>query len=149
MSFFFYGLSVNFIIRALELSILFLVSYCDFKTTYIYSMDIIFLIILQILFMILNHGELLQSLKFALIISFIFLIIIILTRQMGLGDMQLAFVSGLFANSYMDLLKIFTLSFVSGAIFAIFLIIFYKKGLKTQMPFGPFIAIAILFQLMM
>ena len=149
VSFFFYGLSVNFIIRALEVSILFLVSYCDFKTTYIYSMDIIFLIILQILFIILNHGEVLQSLKFALIISFIFLIIIILTRQMGLGDMQLAFVSGLFANSYMDLLKIFTLSFVSGAIFAIFLIIFYKKGLKTQMPFGPFIAIAILFQLMM
>ena len=68
---------------------------------------------------------------------------------MGLGDMQLAFVSGLFANSYMDLLKNFTLSFVSGAIFAIFVIIVYKKGLKTQMPFGPFIAIAILFQLMM
>ncbi|MEQ2629067.1 prepilin peptidase [Peptoniphilus lacrimalis] len=149
VSFFFYGLSVNFIIRALELSILFLVSYCDFKTTYIYCMDIIFLIILQILYIILNQGELLQSLKFALIISFIFLIIIILTRQMGLGDMQLAFVSGLFANTYMDLLKIFTLSFVSGAIFAIFLIIFYKKGLKAQMPFGPFIAIAILFQLLM
>ena len=57
---------------------------------------------------------------------------------MGLGDVKFAFLMGLILSWPNILLGLF-LSFFSGAIIGIILILFGKKGLKSQIPFGPFL----------
>ncbi len=66
-------------------------------------------------------------------------------RAMGLGDAKLAFLIGLFLNSYSAALA-FILAFIIGAVFGIILVglgkIFShygKWGMKSQIAFGPFL----------
>ncbi len=68
-------------------------------------------------------------------------------RAMGLGDAKLALLIGLFLSPLSAVLA-FTLAFILGAVFGIILIglgqIFphYKKwGMKSQIAFGPFLAL--------
>ena len=62
---------------------------------------------------------------------------------MGFGDVKLAALMGLFL-SYPDILVAFWWAFVLGAIFGIMLIAVGRKGLKSQLPFGPFLALGTL-----
>lgn len=142
-----YGLNLNFLLRALEFSLLFLVGYCDFKTGFIYLLDLIFLLSLQIIYKIINGEQILVSCKYAIILGLIFAFIVILTGAMGLGDLEFAFVGGFFAYSYLDILEIFTISFVGAAIVGLFLIFISKKTIKDTIAFGPYIAMAIFLQI--
>jgi len=58
---------------------------------------------------------------------------------MGMGDVKLAFLMGLILGWPNIFLALF-LSFFSGAVIGVILIFFGKKGLKSQIPFGPFLA---------
>ena len=64
-------------------------------------------------------------------------------RAMGFGDVKLAALMGLFL-SYPDILAALWWAFVLGAIFGIMLIAVGRKGLKSQLPFGPFLALGTL-----
>lgn len=66
---------------------------------------------------------------------------------MGLGDVKLVFLMGLILGWPNILLALF-LSFFSGAIVGIFLIILGQKGLKSQIPFGPFLSASAIFALL-
>ncbi len=70
-----------------------------------------------------------------------FLLLFLITRGkgMGLGDVKLAFLMGLILGWPNILLALF-LSFLSGAVVGIFLIVLGQKGLKSQIPFGPFLS---------
>lgn len=57
---------------------------------------------------------------------------------MGFGDVKLVFLLGLLLGWPAILVGLF-LAFLSGALVGIFLIVFKKKGLKSQVPFGPFL----------
>ena len=70
---------------------------------------------------------------------FLSLVLISKGKWMGLGDVKLAFLMGLVLGWPNILLALF-LSFLSGAIVGIFLIVLGKKGLKSQIPFGPFLS---------
>lgn len=142
-----YGLTINFIIRSIEVSLLFLISYTDLKTGYIYTMDNVFLFILEIVFQLINKINIFASLKFGLIFFGIFLFIHLLTRAMGFGDVELSLVGGLFARDFYSLLRIFTSSFTLAACFGLILIFFRKKSLKESLPFGPFLALGILIEI--
>lgn len=73
-------------------------------------------------------------------ISLFFLILIAITKGkgMGVGDVKLGFLIGLFNGFPQNILAIF-LGFLIGSIFSVVLIILKKKTLKDIIPFGPFL----------
>lgn len=61
-------------------------------------------------------------------------------RWMGFGDVKLAFLLGLFLGWPFILVALFA-AFCLGAIVGLVLIAFKKKGLKSEVPFAPFLII--------
>jgi len=59
-------------------------------------------------------------------------------KWMGFGDVKLAILLGLILGSPSILVGLF-LAFFFGAIIGIILMLFNKKGLKSEIPFGPFL----------
>ncbi|MBA7596522.1 Type 4 prepilin-like proteins leader peptide-processing enzyme [subsurface metagenome] len=59
-------------------------------------------------------------------------------RWMGVGDIKLGFLMGLMLGFPNILVSLF-LAFMMGATIGIGLIIFGKKTLKSEVPFGPFL----------
>lgn len=73
----------------------------------------------------------------------IILLIVLLTKGMGGGDIQLMAVVGLFVGFKGAVLTLL-LSFLLGASAGVILILFKKKSRKDYIPFGPWISIAAL-----
>jgi len=69
---------------------------------------------------------------------FLMLVVISHEKWLGWGDVKLAFLMGLFLGWPKILLALF-LAFFIGAIIGVGLIIFGKKTLKSEIPFGPFL----------
>lgn len=59
-------------------------------------------------------------------------------RAMGLGDVKLAFFMGL-ALGWPDTLMALIIAFVTGALFALPLLLLKRKTMKSFLPFGPFL----------
>ena len=59
-------------------------------------------------------------------------------RWMGFGDVKLAFFMGLFL-SWPAVLVAFFATFFTGSVVGIALILLKKKGMKSEIPFGPFL----------
>ena len=78
---------------------------------------------------------------------FLSLVLVSKGKWMGLGDVKLAFLMGLILGWPNILLALF-LSFFSGAIVGVGLIILHKKGLKSEIPFGPFLSASTIFALL-
>jgi leader peptidase (prepilin peptidase)/N-methyltransferase len=76
----------------------------------------------------------------ALIASSFFLIIFLISRgrAMGFGDVKLAVLMGLLLGLPNVLVALF-LAFLFGAIIGVILMVFKKKSLKSEIPFGPFL----------
>jgi prepilin signal peptidase PulO-like enzyme (type II secretory pathway) len=72
--------------------------------------------------------------------SAFFLVIFIVSkgRWMGFGDVKLAILLGLLVG-FPNILVALFLSFLFGAIIGVLLIFLQKKGLKSEMPFAPFL----------
>ena len=69
---------------------------------------------------------------------FLFVVLITKGRGMGIGDIKLAFLMGLFLG-FPDILVALFFAFIIGAIIGIGLILMKKKTLKSEVPFGPFL----------
>jgi len=69
-----------------------------------------------------------------------FLLIFLISkgRAMGFGDVKLAVLMGLLLGLPNVLVALF-LAFFIGAIICVILMAFQKKGLKSEIPFGPFL----------
>jgi prepilin signal peptidase PulO-like enzyme (type II secretory pathway) len=69
-----------------------------------------------------------------------FFVIFLLSRgrAMGFGDVKLALFMGLFLGWPNILVALFA-AFVIGGMFGIVLILLKKKGMKSEVPFGPFL----------
>ena len=78
----------------------------------------------------------------ALIASGFFLVIFLISkgRAMGFGDVKLAVLMGLLLGLANVLAALF-LAFFFGAIIGLILMVFKKKNLKSEIPFGPFLII--------
>ena len=92
--------------------------------------------------------EILNTIYSAFGAALFFLAIYFLTRKKGLGfgDVEIAFFMGLFLGFPKIVLAIF-LAFFSGALIGIIAMLFNKKTLKSELPFGPFLVTATLFSL--
>lgn len=63
-------------------------------------------------------------------------------RGMGMGDMKFAASAGLLTG-WPDILLALMISFITGSIFGAVRMLQGKKGLKSSVPFGPFIALGV------
>ena len=61
-------------------------------------------------------------------------------KAMGFGDVKLGFFMGLFLG-FPKILAALFFPFIIGAIIGIILIVFKKKTLKSEVPFGPFLVV--------
>jgi len=64
-----------------------------------------------------------------------------LGRWMGRGDADLAFLTSLFLGSYANLAALFLAFWIGGIIGAILLIFAKSYSFKSEIPFGPFLAL--------
>ena len=99
-------------------------------------------IVIAIIYQILANWSLFSivNLGLAILPAFILLAIILFSHGawMGLGDFKLAILMGLFLGWPNILFALFS-AFFLGAIIGAVLIILKKKGLKSEIPFGPFL----------
>lgn len=83
---------------------------------------------------------------FGAALFFLFLILITKGKGMGFGDVKIVFFMGLFL-SFPQILVALCLAFFSGAIIGSILIAMRKKTMKSEIPFGCFLAPATLITL--
>jgi len=87
-----------------------------------------------------NWQSLLNPLFSAFLAASFFLLIVLLSKGkwLGVGDIKLAFLMGLFLG-WPDILVALFLAFLIGAIIGIGLMVFGGKTLKSELPFAPFL----------
>ena len=140
-----FGLTIDFFKFAFLASLLLVIGLIDYDTTFVYMSTIRAGIVGGIIFLVLKviidgEGIVDNIIGFAIGFIVIFLIVVI-TKGMGEGDYEIAAVSGLFLGSKGIILTLF-LAIVLGGIVATILLIRRKTGLKSEMAFGPYIALA-------
>lgn len=123
----------------------------DFKyslipTTFVFASS---LVVLFKNYFFLTSGDFVLNVFSAFALAIFFLVVVLVTRGrgMGTGDIPLVFLLGLFLGWPNNLAAVF-LSFLSGAVVSILLLIFGRKKFGQTIPFGPFLigsAIAVLF----
>ena len=90
-------------------------------------------------------NQTIQTLFLAALMNAAFILFLVVTtkeRGMGMGDVPIAFLQGLLLGYPKGLIALF-LSFIIGSIIGIALIISKKAGLKSEVPFAPFLILAL------
>jgi len=89
---------------------------------------------------LLFKGDIINGLIAGLGAAFFFLLLFLVSRGtwMGFGDVKLALFMGLFLGWPNILVALFA-AFLSGAVVGVFLVLAQKKGMRSEVPFGPFL----------
>jgi prepilin signal peptidase PulO-like enzyme (type II secretory pathway) len=77
---------------------------------------------------------------------FLFLFIITRARGIGFGDVKFSFLIGLILGFPATIFALY-LAFLTGGLVGLILILWKKKKLRSQMPFGPFLAVGVIITL--
>ena len=115
--------------------------YCLVSDKIIYPAIIVTLLFnIYLAFITDQFSVLTTSLAAAVILGGFFLFLVLLSKEkwMGIGDVKIGFLLGLFFGPFQLFAAIF-LAFFLGAIISVVLIVFKKKTLKSEIPFGPFL----------
>ena len=139
-----YKISFETIIVSLILIIAFFIGIIDYKTGYIYNIDLIILLFFVVIYKIFVLGGIINSLKYSLGMGLIFFLIYFVTKMMGLGDVYYSFIMGLLANNLYEAFVLFRDSFISAGLISLILILLKKKTFKDSIAFGPFMTVAII-----
>ncbi len=116
----------------------------DLKHRIIPDQILIFLTVISLVYQSIYFRELLKvNLMYGIISLLFFLMLVIITqgRGMGLGDVKLAFVMGLMLG-FPKIIVALYLSFLTGAVVSLILILTHKKSMKSTIAFGPFLALS-------
>ena len=137
-----YGLTLIFFKFLCFMTMMILIGYIDFKTTYVYRMITLMTASVGVIFMTLESWKL-QTFPFdyllgALIGFLVIGLIVFITRSMGEGDIEIAAICGLFLGTIGSMLTLF-LGIVFGGIGGAVLLARQAKGLKDEMAFGPYL----------
>jgi prepilin signal peptidase PulO-like enzyme (type II secretory pathway) len=98
-------------------------------------------ILITLIFLIFQSPHLLISnLLSGISVAFFFFLLVLLTRWqgMGLGDVKLAGLMGLFLGFPQIIVALYS-AFLTGAILGVILILLGRKRFKSQIAFGPFL----------
>lgn len=88
------------------------------------------------------YGDLIPALLSGIIFSLFFLSVFLISKGkwMGFGDVKLALFMGIFL-SFPSILVAFFMSFAIGGIVGVVLVLEKKKGMKSEIPLGPFLVL--------
>lgn len=145
-----YGFAIEFIKYSVFASIMIVIGMIDFDTMDVYFNTILFVLIASGVFIfidIFNHINITDSLLGALLGAGLISLIVIITKGMGTGDIEIALAAGLFLGFKNTIVMLF-LAFISGGIVATYILITKKKSGKDAIPFGPFLAAASIFAML-
>lgn len=137
-----YQLSAEFIFSAILFSLFLVLTIIDIYHMILPDKLVIFGAIIGVLYTIFVRQQYLDSLWGILAGGGFFLAIVLLSkgRAMGMGDVKLMAVLGLWLGLKAIVLTC-GLAFVIGAVISVILVARQKAGAKTMVPFGPFICI--------
>ena len=137
-----YGLNTEFIIYILLISSLICVSFIDFRYQIIPNEITFVFIPLGLIFsLIFKHMIFMNSLLGLIIPSGLLLLIAFIYKSgMGIGDVKLIGMIGVFLGWKFALISIFIGALV-GSIYGIYIMFIGKGNRKTRIPFGPFISL--------
>jgi len=137
-----YGLTSEFIILILLISSLIAVSFIDIKYQIIPNeITFLFIPLGLILSLIFNHITFVNSLLGLIIpAGLLLLIAFIYKKGMGIGDVKLIGMIGVFIGWKYALISIF-IGALFGSIYGIFMMVTNRMTRKTRIPFGPFISL--------
>ncbi|MEA2016472.1 MAG: prepilin peptidase [Actinomycetota bacterium] len=140
-NYFFFGLSMKTLAGIILCSVLVLISFIDIEFKVIPNVIVLpFTVVGLLLSIFLNLEEWWFPLAFSAgAFLFMFIIHLISPRGMGMGDVKLSLMIGAFLVR--NVAAALFLGFMAGSIYGLSLIILKKKGLKHQVPFGPFISL--------
>lgn len=139
-----YGISLETLIIIFIIIVASFIGLLDYKTGYIYNLDLFILLFFVIIYKIFISGGILVSIKFSLAMGLIFFLLYYFTGMMGLGDVYYAFIMGLVANNLFEAFLLFRESFIIAGIVSMILILLKKKTLKDSISFGPFMTMALI-----
>ena len=137
-----YGLASEFIIFIILISSLIVVSFIDIKYQIIPNKITFSFISLGLLFsLIFDHISFINSLLGLVIpAGLLLLIAFIYKKGMGIGDVKLIGMIGVFIGWQYALISIF-IGALLGSIYGIYMMLTDKMTRKTRIPFGPFISL--------
>ena len=136
-----YGLNSEFIIFLLLISSLIIVSFIDFKHQIIPNeITFTFIPLGLILSLFFNHISFINSMLGLIIPAGVLLFIAFIYKKgMGIGDVKLIGMIGVFIGWKYALISIF-IGALLGSIYGIFMMVTNNMIRKTQIPFCPFIS---------
>ena len=139
-----YNLSWQFAVSLAICYLLFAISFIDFDAMFIPDELVWALIPLFLIYRM--PGNFFQSLITGFLLALFLLCLHWVTRGrgMGLGDVKLVIPLGFFLGFPLAL-YFFWGSFILGAVVGIGLMVLGKKGLKSKVPFGPFLITSFLY----
>ena len=141
-----YGLSLSAIILFFSLSLLLVASFLDAESLEVELWVLLVGSALALLWRVEAGGVKITSLENVglgvLIFAALPFLMALLSRErwMGWGDSLFALWGGILVGYPQALVGIF-LAFLTGAFFAILLLVGRKRGWRTRVPFGPFLAV--------
>lgn len=149
MTFFHYGVSIQFFSTIFLFSALIAISFIDIKHRIIPDGIIITLIVAGVFFNIINSEiTWIDSLIGFFAASVPLLTIALVSKGgMGGGDIKLMAAAGLFLGWRLILLSLF-ISSIIGAVIGIGLVLLGIKKRKDTLPFGPFLSLGIMISLL-
>jgi len=134
-------------IYSLNIFLLICVSFCiaeiDIKTMLIPDSLIIVFIVFTVYPVILSSAYLDSLYGFLLMFLFFVTILLLFPGSFGGGDIKFASASGILFGLELSAVVLET-ALITGAITGIAYALWTKKGLRTKIPFGPFITIGII-----
>jgi leader peptidase (prepilin peptidase) / N-methyltransferase len=139
-----YGFSFLFLKYTVLTSFLIVIGMIDYDTTDIYFITTLSGTIVGIIFVVLGYFQGLGIMTFiygAVLGGLFITMIILLTKGMGWGDVEICLMCGLYLGLTKSIVLLF-ISFVVGGLIGAILILTKKKSRKDYIPFGPFIAIS-------
>lgn len=139
-----YGFTLECFKFFLFASLLIVIAFIDFETKYVYNSTIIFGILTGALFITLEYLES-KSVPWDYVIGGfigfgVIYLIVILTRGMGEGDIDIALICGLFLGIRGIIVTLF-ISIILGGIVSAIILIFKLKDKRSEIAFGPYLAV--------
>lgn len=139
-----FGFTLSLFKFCLFASLLIVIGFIDFETKYVYNSTVIFGVIAGVGFAALEWIES-KTVPWTYIVGAfigfgVIYLIVMLTRGMGEGDIDISLICGLFLGVKGSLVTLF-LAIILGGIVAGIILVFKLKDRKAEIAFGPYLAI--------
>lgn len=142
LSFMRFGLTLQTALACALASILIIITFIDIDTMIINDRFHVLIFLLGLIQLFILEGNFISSLVGTVIVSVPLLIIALITKGMGGGDIKLMASSG-FLLGATNIVVAFFIGVIIGGLYGIFALALKSKGLKSEIPFGPYLCFGI------